>query len=91
MNQDNNHLLSPEEQIEAAMKILDQSHLIKEELEAEEPEIIGALEPIQAQLVALDSNRRPQVKTICETCPNSVWFNSPAEVKCYCRVMYLIT
>jgi len=39
----------------------------------------------------LDANRRPKLRTVCEVCPNSVWFASPAEVKCYCRVMFLIT
>jgi hypothetical protein len=42
-------------------------------------------------LAGLDKIRRPQAGTVCETCPNSVWFASPAEVKCYCRVMFLIT
>ena len=42
-------------------------------------------------LDALDASRRPQARTVCETCPNSVWFASPAEVKCYCRVMFLVT
>lgn len=37
----------------------------------------------------LDASRRPQQKTVCEQCPNSVWFASPEEVKCYCRVMFL--
>ena len=42
-------------------------------------------------LAGLDKSRRPQAGTVCETCPNSVWFASPVEVKCYCRVMYLVT
>ena len=42
-------------------------------------------------LEALDASRRPKAKTVCEDCPNSVWFASPAEVKCYCRVMFLVT
>lgn len=42
-------------------------------------------------LASLDSARRPPEKTACEACPNSVWFASPAELKCYCRVMYLVT
>lgn len=42
-------------------------------------------------LEALDESRRPKAKTVCEDCPNSVWFASPAEVKCYCRVMFLVT
>ena len=42
-------------------------------------------------LDALDESRRPKASTVCERCPNSVWFASPAEVKCYCRVMFLVT
>jgi len=42
-------------------------------------------------LAALDARRRPRTHTVCEGCPNSVWFTSPTEVKCYCRVMYLVT
>ncbi len=42
-------------------------------------------------LDALDTARRPQASTVCEHCPNSVWFASPAELKCYCRVMYLVS
>lgn len=33
----------------------------------------------------------PASQTVCEGCANSVWFSSPTELKCYCRVMYLIT
>lgn len=42
-------------------------------------------------LEGLDPKRRPRPATVCEGCPNSVWFTSPAELKCYCRVMYLVT
>ena len=42
-------------------------------------------------LDALDASRRPKAATVCETCPNSVWFASPTELKCYCRVMFLVT
>lgn len=42
-------------------------------------------------LKSLDQSRRPRPATVCEDCPNSVWFTSPTEVKCYCRVMYLVT
>jgi hypothetical protein len=47
--------------------------------------------PGSPTLDALDESRRPKASTVCESCPNSVWFASPAEVKCYCRVMFLIT
>lgn len=42
-------------------------------------------------LDALDDARRPKAGTVCERCPNSVWFASADELKCYCRVMFLIT
>ena len=42
-------------------------------------------------LASLDETRHPKAKTVCEHCPNSVWFASPVELKCYCRVMYLVT
>lgn len=52
-----------------------------------------AIAPSAASLTldALVPNRHPKPKTVCETCPNSVWFSSPTEVKCYCRVMFLVT
>ena len=42
-------------------------------------------------LAVLEKSRRPNPRTVCEGCPNSVWFASPVEVRCYCRVMYLVT
>jgi len=42
-------------------------------------------------LDALAPSRRPKDPTVCTHCPNSVWFSTPDEVKCYCRVMYLVT
>ncbi|EGQ8186719.1 conjugal transfer protein TraH [Vibrio parahaemolyticus] len=47
--------------------------------------------PISPTLAALDESRRPSQEVVCGTCPNSVWFASPTEVKCYCRVMFLVT
>ncbi|HEX7640080.1 MAG TPA: conjugal transfer protein TraH [Burkholderiaceae bacterium] len=52
------------------------------------PPAVSAASPTLQQL---DKSRRPKVATVCETCPNSVWFASPAEVKCYCRVMFLVS
>ena len=48
-------------------------------------------EPQSLVLQELDENRRPKARTVCEHCPNSVWFSSPTEVKCYCRVMFLVS
>lgn len=42
-------------------------------------------------LRGLPESRRPKHETACAVCPNSVWFASTAEVKCYCRVMFLVT
>lgn len=49
------------------------------------------LPPASPTLDALDASRRPTAGTVCEHCPNSVWFASPTELKCYCRVMFLVT
>ncbi len=54
------------------------------------PLTIGPPSAASPTLAALEASRHPQQKTACETCPNSVWFSSPEEVKCYCRVMYLV-
>ena len=51
----------------------------------------GAAEAASPTLAQLEPNRRPKTKTVCETCRNSMWFSTPQEVKCYCRVMFLIT
>lgn len=55
------------------------------------PEMESAISSTSPTLSALDENRRPSQKTVCERCPHSVWFASPEEVKCYCRVMYLVS
>ncbi|TXH92647.1 MAG: hypothetical protein E6Q71_00700 [Pseudomonas sp.] len=47
--------------------------------------------PVSPTLAALETSRRPSPEVACGTCPNSVWFASPNEVKCYCRVMFLVT
>ena len=44
-----------------------------------------------ATLAQLPKARRPNPSTVCEACPASVWFATPKEVKCFCRVMHLIT
>lgn len=89
-----------DELIDAALVMLDQAQLPASELLA--PPGSGSLPATAAEnhqiaseqsptLSALDESRRPKVATVCERCPNSVWFASPEEVKCYCRVMFLVT
>ena len=85
------HALTEDEQIEAALAILDQAQPIPPAPAAASAAPLPAELPASPTLAGLDANRRPQLRTVCEVCPNSVWFASPAEVKCYCRVMFLIT
>lgn len=84
------HEMTEDEQIEAALAALDQPLPTSAEPTSAMPGQ-DSQEPASPTLAGLEENRRPKAKTICETCPNSVWFASPAEVKCYCRVMYLVT
>lgn len=42
-------------------------------------------------LMQLDPGRRPNPETVCEVCPASVWMASTREVKCYCRIMHVIS
>lgn len=46
---------------------------------------------VSPTLVALEPRQRPIHRTVCEQCPNSMWFSSPQEAKCYCRVMHAIS
>lgn len=64
-----------------------------EEIDAQQPSPKPRSAPAAESptLAQLESNRRPQARTVCERCANSVWFASPVEVRCYCRVMYLVT
>lgn len=67
-----------EEELQEAMRLLEQP------LERE-----GVVQ--SPTLSALDKARQPKITTACETCPNAIWFSSPEEVKCYCRIMHMIT
>ena len=92
-----------DEQIDAALALLSQEPLPTTTLPdpapgpsqaASESADAMAAPPLSSgspTLDALDESRRPKASTVCERCPNSVWFASPAEVKCYCRVMFLVT
>ena len=42
-------------------------------------------------LSQLPKDRRPNPSTVCEICPASVWLASPKEVKCFCRIMHLMS
>src|SRR5574337_1891546 len=99
------HAPSEDALIDTALAVLDQapsstSTLPQPERELEPVEAAATAEAAQAwaplppaspTLGALDASRRPKASTVCVECPNSVWFASPAEVKCYCRVMFLVS
>ena len=78
-NQDNSDLMM-EEELQAAIKLLEET--VEDEATSQER---------SPTLTALDKARQPKIKTACETCPNSIWFSSPEEVKCYCRIMHMIS
>lgn len=59
--------------------------------EGSDSDLAGIASGGSPTLAQLDRARRPKEHTACEDCPNSVWFASPTDVKCYCRVMYLVT
>ena len=84
--------MTEDELIDAAMAAFDQEPLpTSTELDPNSSLTQARSDAASQTLAALDESRRPKAKTVCEGCPNSVWFASPAEVKCYCRVMFLVT
>ena len=52
----------------------------------ESEQLIGS-----ATLARLPQGRRPSPSTVCEICPKSNWFVLPKEVRCYCRLMHLVS
>ena len=58
-------------------------------IEPEEPDAA----PVAASrtLAVLDESRRPKPEIACGMCPNSVWFATPTDLTCYCRVMFMQT
>lgn len=75
-----------DEEFAAALKSLEQ------ELPAEVPEELMKVKrghKVSRALQELDESRRPKAVTECVTCPHSLWFATPKEVKCYCRAMYM--
>lgn len=103
MTDPTNNNPTEDEQIDAALALLSQEPLPTTTLpdpapspsqaagESAEAMAAPLLSSGSPTLDALDESRRPKASTVCERCPNSVWFASPAEVKCYCRVMFLVT
>ena len=89
---------TPEEASQEAPNTVGPPNAEAPELEAPEldaPSVPDGPLPIVSPTLAAFSDsapsRLPSPATICGSCPNSVWFASADELKCYCRVMFLIT
>ena len=80
MNMQNETDMVMEEELLETIKLLEQ-----------EAEVNGLKQEQSPTLTSLAAARQPKIKTACETCPNSMWFSSPEEVKCYCRIMHMIS
>ena len=81
-----------EDLLEAALSAVDQPPPAMQDPHRQGPAQSAPRDvPAGPTLAGLAPSRRPQAATVCEGCPNSVWFTSPVELKCYCRVMYLVT
>lgn len=74
--------------LEQALESLERAPPLRPASPAPDP---GEVPTSSPTLAGLEAIRRPQPGTVCESCPNSVWFASAVELKCYCRVMYLVT
>lgn len=52
---------------------------------------VAATSVASLTLLQIEESRRPNPSTVCEVCPASVWMATPKAVKCFCRVMRVIT
>ena len=78
----------PSPDLDSTLALLDSQSLADEDT----PEVLHQEVPSNPPSPVwekLAPSRRPPIENACVTCPNSVWYTSPAEVKVYCRVMYL--
>ena len=70
----------------------DQTHENEATTPPEDDDQASALPSVgSAALAALPRERRPKPSTVCEICQASLWFASKEEVKCYCRVMHVVS
>jgi hypothetical protein len=42
-------------------------------------------------VAGLAPGRRPKPSPICATCPHSLWFASAEHLRCFCRLMHVVT
>lgn len=46
---------------------------------------------VSPTVAGLDPGRRPKPSPICAVCPHSMWFASADHLRCFCRVMHVVT
>jgi hypothetical protein len=63
-------------------------HASERESETQHGDNSGYISPT---LSMVDPQRRPKPRTVCEQCPQSMWFASEMHLKCYCRMMHALT
>ena len=88
MSIEENQELTEEQQLAQAMALLEQTPETEEVIEELEDSIASNT---SQTLQELEKDRQPKMKIACQACPNSMWFSSPEEVKCYCRIMHTIS
>ena len=55
------------------------------------PELPGRVEYESPTVAGLDPARRPKPSPICAACPHSLWFGSAEHLRCFCRLMHVVT
>ena len=51
----------------------------------------SGLSYVSPTMQRLPKSRRPSPSTLCEACPASVWYVTPKQMRCFCRVMHLMS
>jgi hypothetical protein len=59
---------------------VDQTSELADRAEYESPTVAG-----------LELGRRPKPSPICASCPHSLWFASAEDLRCFCRLMHVVT
>ena len=54
-------------------------------------ELPGTTEYESPTVAGLEPERRPKPSPICASCPHSLWFASANDLRCFCRLMHVVT
>lgn len=68
--------------------VLSQLERLPEPAQSPSPADAEYQSPTVAQI---EERRRPKPSPLCAACPNSQWFATAEHLKCYCRLMHVIT